>query len=430
MTDFQTISNSQFFGNSVVTDLDPWVTKSSSSGLWETSSSSTNHTVPSSFKSSNGMQQPPTNTHYYNKNFDPQKVPSSIKNSKFINISNTQSSIDPWLQTSSEVAIAPKRKSLKSYSSDDNIPPPSAQLQQLLQQQQQQQQQQLPQQPLQQQQQQDDELDPDIEEEISGQSRYKTELCRSFAETGVCRYGFKCQFAHGKDELRPVMRHPKYKTETCKTFHTLGSCPYGSRCRFIHSNLPLPDLNAEQNNYLDQQQQQQQNSLSTSSSSISPPLQQQQQLQPSPPQQSQPLQQVPLQQSQTLSPPPPQLQQQHQQLPQQPQQQQQQQQTIPHHIQQAFLLQQQQQQNSPFSQPTNNTNLPLHQSQPIFKPVVNWTNSWSDDNSTATSSTTSTNLLKTSLPIMKPKEDNASTRDSKRRLAIFKTICSTNPSWN
>lgn len=74
----------------------------------------------------------------------------------------------------------------------------------------------------------------DIEKEINGQNLYKTELCRSFVETGSCRYGSKCQFAHGRKELRPVLRHPKYKTEICKTFHTIGTCPYGTRCRFIH----------------------------------------------------------------------------------------------------------------------------------------------------------------------------------------------------
>ncbi|KAH3756697.1 CCCH-type Zn-finger protein [Pelomyxa schiedti] len=65
-------------------------------------------------------------------------------------------------------------------------------------------------------------------------SLYKTELCRSFSENGTCRYGYKCQFAHGQEELRPVIRHPRYKTEICKTFHTIGTCKYGTRCRFIH----------------------------------------------------------------------------------------------------------------------------------------------------------------------------------------------------
>eukprot|EP00871_Galdieria_phlegrea_P002724 jgi/Galph1/3452/GphlegSOOS_G2077.1 len=63
---------------------------------------------------------------------------------------------------------------------------------------------------------------------------YKTELCRSFMETGFCRYGSKCQFAHGSDELRQIKRHPKYKTRYCRNFMKEGSCPYGSRCRFIH----------------------------------------------------------------------------------------------------------------------------------------------------------------------------------------------------
>ncbi|KAF8350204.1 hypothetical protein F5887DRAFT_877192 [Amanita rubescens] len=67
---------------------------------------------------------------------------------------------------------------------------------------------------------------------------YKTELCRSWEEKGTCRYGTKCQFAHGEDELRRVSRHPKYKTEICRTFWVSGSCPYGKRCCFIHTEVP------------------------------------------------------------------------------------------------------------------------------------------------------------------------------------------------
>uniref|UniRef100_A0A4W4FD52 mRNA decay activator protein ZFP36 n=1 Tax=Electrophorus electricus TaxID=8005 RepID=A0A4W4FD52_ELEEL len=66
-------------------------------------------------------------------------------------------------------------------------------------------------------------------------SRYKTEMCRPFEENGSCKYGDKCQFAHGLHELRSLSRHPKYKTEPCRTFHTIGFCPYGSRCHFIHN---------------------------------------------------------------------------------------------------------------------------------------------------------------------------------------------------
>ncbi|KAH7915110.1 hypothetical protein BJ138DRAFT_1098115 [Hygrophoropsis aurantiaca] len=73
---------------------------------------------------------------------------------------------------------------------------------------------------------------------------YKTELCRSWEEKGTCRYGAKCQFAHGEDELRNVARHPKYKTEICRaqTFWVSGACPYGKRCCFIHTELPVSGI--------------------------------------------------------------------------------------------------------------------------------------------------------------------------------------------
>uniref|UniRef100_A0A1W7R929 Zinc finger protein 36, C3H1 type-like 2-A n=1 Tax=Hadrurus spadix TaxID=141984 RepID=A0A1W7R929_9SCOR len=67
-------------------------------------------------------------------------------------------------------------------------------------------------------------------------SRYKTELCRPYEESGTCKYGEKCQFAHGAHELRTLVRHPKYKTELCRTFHSTGFCPYGPRCHFIHNS--------------------------------------------------------------------------------------------------------------------------------------------------------------------------------------------------
>ncbi|KAI9995953.1 hypothetical protein PInf_013131 [Phytophthora infestans] len=53
---------------------------------------------------------------------------------------------------------------------------------------------------------------------------YKTELCKHFTENGSCRYGSKCQFAHGEEELRGVLRHPKYKTTRCKAFLSTGKC--------------------------------------------------------------------------------------------------------------------------------------------------------------------------------------------------------------
>ncbi|XP_007255856.3 mRNA decay activator protein ZFP36L2-B [Astyanax mexicanus] len=82
-------------------------------------------------------------------------------------------------------------------------------------------------------------------------TRYKTELCRPFEENGACKYGEKCQFAHGYHELRSLSRHPKYKTEPCRTFHTIGFCPYGPRCHFIHNadeRRPAPASHSHSSN--------------------------------------------------------------------------------------------------------------------------------------------------------------------------------------
>ncbi|KAI8074012.1 hypothetical protein BC940DRAFT_231343, partial [Gongronella butleri] len=64
---------------------------------------------------------------------------------------------------------------------------------------------------------------------------YKTELCRNWEELGACsRYGKKCRYAHGIEEMRVVPKHTRYKTQICRAYHIDGTCPYGSRCTFIH----------------------------------------------------------------------------------------------------------------------------------------------------------------------------------------------------
>ncbi|KAJ0111893.1 hypothetical protein Patl1_02345 [Pistacia atlantica] len=65
---------------------------------------------------------------------------------------------------------------------------------------------------------------------------YKTELCRSWEDLGKCRFGIKCQFAHGKYELRPTRFSSiknKSEAQICKAYIT-GSCVYGAKCRFVH----------------------------------------------------------------------------------------------------------------------------------------------------------------------------------------------------
>jgi hypothetical protein len=57
------------------------------------------------------------------------------------------------------------------------------------------------------------------------------------------RYGKKCRYAHGHSELRTVKRHQRYKTEICRTYHETGTCPYGVRCTFIHNEKSLANPN-------------------------------------------------------------------------------------------------------------------------------------------------------------------------------------------
>lgn len=72
------------------------------------------------------------------------------------------------------------------------------------------------------------------EESTSANPRFKTEICRNIKEKGSCLYGDLCQFAHGKDEVRDVVKHNKYKTKLCQKYWIHGYCAYGPRCNFVH----------------------------------------------------------------------------------------------------------------------------------------------------------------------------------------------------
>ncbi|KAG2703778.1 hypothetical protein I3843_06G144000 [Carya illinoinensis] len=69
-----------------------------------------------------------------------------------------------------------------------------------------------------------------------GKSLYKTEICRSWEDSGSCRYGSKCQFAHGKEELRPTRFPAKNKSEAqmYKSSSGTGSGTYGAKSRYVH----------------------------------------------------------------------------------------------------------------------------------------------------------------------------------------------------
>lgn len=65
--------------------------------------------------------------------------------------------------------------------------------------------------------------------------KYKTELCRNFELTGRCKFGPKCSYAHGKDQLvtkKHINLH--YKSKKCNKYFENGFCEYGSRCQYLH----------------------------------------------------------------------------------------------------------------------------------------------------------------------------------------------------
>ena len=82
-----------------------------------------------------------------------------------------------------------------------------------------------------------------IEEENKFDPKYKTELCKKFQTTGKCPYGYKCRFAHGKEELIIKNQGKNYKKRFCKSFHEKGYCPYGSRCNFRHDEKTFNETN-------------------------------------------------------------------------------------------------------------------------------------------------------------------------------------------
>ena len=67
-------------------------------------------------------------------------------------------------------------------------------------------------------------------------------MCKNWTESGFCRYGLKCQYAHGAEELAEIDRiteaqarlNDKYKSQNCRQFYREKLCPYGKRCHFRH----------------------------------------------------------------------------------------------------------------------------------------------------------------------------------------------------
>jgi hypothetical protein len=91
----------------------------------------------------------------------------------------------------------------------------------------------------------------DYHKEYQSDPKYKTEMCKSWSESGFCAYGNKCRFAHGKDELfGKIVSCKKYKQKDCMSFFKNNYCCYGSRCHFRHQEKKLKDIDRSYYNYL------------------------------------------------------------------------------------------------------------------------------------------------------------------------------------
>ena len=75
----------------------------------------------------------------------------------------------------------------------------------------------------------------------AAETKYKTELCKSWCENGHCRYGDNCKFAHGLAEIN-VDDSVTKKQKNCKVFFATGYCNYGVRCQFLHEHRHINQI--------------------------------------------------------------------------------------------------------------------------------------------------------------------------------------------
>lgn len=87
--------------------------------------------------------------------------------------------------------------------------------------------------------------------------KYKTTLCRHWEDYGTCSLADACSFAHGEPEKRGINDpmpdyypgrhyvgavHSNYKTQICRNFVQTGVCKFQDNCCFAHGDEELRNL--------------------------------------------------------------------------------------------------------------------------------------------------------------------------------------------
>ncbi|XP_004248809.1 uncharacterized protein [Solanum lycopersicum] len=69
-------------------------------------------------------------------------------------------------------------------------------------------------------------------------SVHKSETCRWWEDSGTCRFGSKCRFVHGKEDLRSTAFANRNQSEAllCRSY-TSGPSSYGPRGRSVHQQV-------------------------------------------------------------------------------------------------------------------------------------------------------------------------------------------------
>lgn len=67
-------------------------------------------------------------------------------------------------------------------------------------------------------------------------NKLKSELCIDYINTRKCKFGEKCFFAHGLENLKNNKKTTIKSMAECRSYKEIGFCPYGKDCGLIHKD--------------------------------------------------------------------------------------------------------------------------------------------------------------------------------------------------